>query len=95
VNVPDRIRKLVMARQVGLSGKAQWQLATGPYDLDDLINSILSGVVAKKERDEKKQAKYKYTIIGPSLSGDPLYSCGKIMGGSHKIYFVITFHQAK
>ena len=95
VKVPKRILELVMAKRIAFSGKAQWQLATGFFDFDDLINSILNGAVTKKERDEKKQAKYKYTIIGPSLSGQPLYSCGKIIGKTQKVYLVITFHKAR
>jgi hypothetical protein len=69
VKVPGRILELVTAKQVAFSGKAQRQLATGPFAFDDLVNSIFHGAVTKKERDEKKQAKYKYTIIGPFLSG--------------------------
>jgi len=95
VKVPDRILELVTARQVAFSKKAEWQLATGPFELDDLINAILHGTVTKKERDEKKQAKYKYTIIGPSLSGRLLYSCGKILSTPKRLYFVMTFHKAR
>jgi hypothetical protein len=95
VKVPRPILELIASGQIGFSGKAQWQLATGFFELDDLVHSILNGVVRKKERDEKRQAKYKYTIIGPSLSGAPLYSCGKIIGRTQTVYFVITFHQAR
>jgi len=77
-----------------LSEKAQWQLDTGWFTFDDLKHSILHGVVKKKERDEQRKAKYKYTIIGPSEGGRAIYSDGKVMTVDGNVYFVITFHEA-
>ncbi|MBI3950069.1 MAG: hypothetical protein HY314_06405 [Acidobacteria bacterium] len=77
-----------------LSEKAQSQLDTGSFSFDDLKHSILYGEVKKKERDERKKAKYKYTIIGPSEAGRAIYSCGKVMTVDGNVYFVITFHEA-
>ena len=75
--------------------KAETQLENGKYDYDDLTNSILNGKVHKKERDEKKNSKYKYTIVGPALDGSILYSCGKVIQKEEYFYFIITFHEAK
>lgn len=59
-------------------------------------NAIIYGKLIKKERDETGVAKYKYTIIGPALDGDPLYCCGKIRKRrSGEEYFIITFHGAE
>ena len=45
---------------------------------------------------EMGRAKFKYTIIGPDLSGRPVYSCGKMVKDEwEKEYFIITFHEAR
>jgi hypothetical protein len=91
--VPEKILRLVSRGYIEFSGKGYQQLFAGPYDEDDVKNAILFGTVIKKERDETKVAKYKYTIIGPALDGAPLYCCGKIrQKGSGEEYFIITFH---
>jgi len=92
--VPKQIASLVKRHQVLFSGKARHQLDVGNFDTDDLICSILHGEVVKKEKDERKESQYKYTIIGPSRSGKPIYSCGKIVKLLEKTYFIITFHEA-
>jgi hypothetical protein len=61
--------ELVAARRVLFSAKAQRQLDTGRYSIEDLVHSILYGRVRKKERDELRETRYKYTIIGPSVGG--------------------------
>lgn len=93
--VPKQIASLVKHRQVLFSAKARHQLDMGDFDTDDLIHSILYGQVVKKEKDERKESQYKYTIIGPSHSGDSIYSCGKIVKLLEKTYFIITFHEAE
>jgi hypothetical protein len=94
VLVPKHIRGLVEREDLLLSEKAQGQLDTGPFSFDDLKHSLLHGEVRKKERDERKKAKYKYMIISPSESGRAIYSCGKVMRIDRTVYFVITFHEA-
>lgn len=93
--VPKQIVKLVKEHQILLSQKARHELDIGDFDTDDLIYSILYGKVVKKERDERKESQYKYTIIGPSCSGVFIYSCGKIIKLLKKTYFIITFHEAR
>lgn len=93
--VPKQIIKLSKERLVLFSGKAQHQLDIGIFDTDDLIHSIIHGKVMKKEKDERKESLYKYTIIGPSLSGTSIYSCGKIVKLLKKTYFIITFHEER
>ncbi len=93
--VPSQIISLVKGHQVFFSAKARHQLDTGIFDSDDLIHSVLNGEIVKKERDEQKTSHYKYTIAGPSCSGTPIYSCGKIISLLKKAYFVITFHETR
>jgi len=91
--VPEKILWLVARGLIEFSGKGYQQLFEGPYNRSDVQNAIAYGKLLKKERDETGAAKYKYTIIGPALSGDPLYCCGKIrQRRSGEEYFIITFH---
>jgi len=94
MRVPDNIKKLIENDQVFFSWKAETLLENGYYEYEDFVNSILFGDVKKKEKDEKKQSKYKYTIIGPALDGQMIYSCGKIIERDDKHFYVITFHEA-
>jgi hypothetical protein len=84
-----------MARRLLFSAKAQQQLDTGRYSIEDSVHSILYGKVHKKERDELKEARYTYTIIGPSLGGQAVYSCGKIVKRERTYYFILTFHGSR
>lgn len=93
--VPNQIISLIKNHQILFSTKARHQLDTGIFDADDLIHSVLYGEVIKKEKDEKKVAQYKYTIIGPSRSGASIYSCGKTISLLEKAYFIITFHEER
>jgi hypothetical protein len=93
--IPNQIVNLVKNYQVIFSVKARHQLDVGVLDTDDLIHSVLYGKVVKKERDEQKVSRYKYTIAGPSCSGVSIYSCGKIINLLNKDYFIITFHETR
>lgn len=93
--VPQEIIMLVKSRQVLLSGKARHRLDTDLFDTDDLIYSIAHGKILKKEKDEQGVSRYKYTVIGPSRGGNPIYSCGKVVQLNKKSYFIITFHEAR
>lgn len=94
--VPESIKKLIRAESIAFSKKARRVLFSGILTLDDVICSILNGSVVKRERNETKKARFKYTIIGPALSGRPVYSCGKIVKDEREEeYFIITFHEAR
>ena len=94
--VPRSIIKLVRNEKIAFSRKAQDVLFSGRLTLDDLMSSILNGSVIKKERDETRKSRFKYTIVGPTLSGRLTYSCGKIIKyGTETQYFIITFHEAR
>jgi hypothetical protein len=95
MQIPQEIVRLIQQRRYLLSSKARNQLHVGRFSTEDLLNSIIHGQVTKKERDETGKAKYKYTIIGPALSGERIYSCGKIIYLDGKTYFVITFHESR
>ena len=89
-NVPDRIINLVVNLQFDYSKKAQTYLRTSKFSNDDLVAVVCSGYVRKKERDEKKKERYKYTIAGSACDGTPMYLVGKVAFGR---FFVITFHE--
>lgn len=92
--VPTSIKQLVQQELLAFSGKASEALRGGRFSLDDLIHSFLNGAVVKKERDETRRARYKYTITGSALDGCMVYSCGKIIDYEDgKRYFIITFHE--
>jgi hypothetical protein len=93
MEIPITIIKLISKNQFGFSEKAYRQLFDGRFDLLDLKNSILYGRLIKKERDAESSSAYKYIIIGPSKSGELIYSCGKIIRANGKEYFLITFHE--
>ena len=93
MEIPISIIKLISKNQFGFSEKAFLQLFDGRFDLEDLKNSILYGRLIKKERDEAGASAYKYIILGPSKSGELIYSCGKIIRRNGKEYFLITFHE--
>ena len=93
--VPEDIKKLVQAEKIILSKKSKEFVQYGFFTINDLIHSIFHGRVYKKERDELEQAKYKYTIVGPAISGELMYSCGKIITYNSKKYFIITFHEVR
>jgi len=93
VEIPLSVIKLVSRNDFGFSNKAYNQLYEGRYDLKDLKNSILYGRLIKKERDKVGVSSFKYVIIGPSKSGELIYSCGKIIKRNGKEFFIITFHE--
>jgi len=95
MEVPKIICDLIRRKQLRFSKKALQALYTGRYSIADLRQSILNGTVNKKEKDETKEVKYKYVIIGSSESGERIYSAGKITTTvTGKKYFIITFHEA-
>ena len=94
MSIPFKIKALIEAGDVIFSFKSRLEIEEGHYDYEVFENSVLRGIIKKKEKDEKKRGQYKYTIVGPALNGDMLYSCGKVVKGVEKSYFVITFHGA-
>ena len=56
----------------------------------DIENANLNAYFCEKQKDEMKQAKYKYCIYGDSLSGNPIVVVGKIMSIDEEMFFVIT-----
>lgn len=94
-DVPEQIINLVKQHRVIFSSKARHQLDVGIFDSDDLIHSVLYGKLVKKQRDEYRASRYKYTIVGPSCSGSSIYSCGKIINLLQNTYFIITFHETR
>lgn len=94
--VPRQIVELVNHHKFVLSEKARRQADSYPwFTTDDLEKSVIHGRVLKKQRDERGETKYKYVIVGPSISGPPVYSCGKIVKRDSQFYFVLTFHELR
>lgn len=94
MKTPENIINLIKRKRVSFSNKALKYLYSGKYSLADISNSIILGNLKKKEKDEQGKSKYKYTIIGPALNGDLIYTCGKILKLEGKNYFFITIHKA-
>ena len=90
--VPETILKLILSYKFDYSKKATAFLRTSRFGDDDLINVVRHGFVQKKQKDEQKKSRYKYTIQGPALDGTPMYLVGKKVSGR---VFVITFHEVK
>ncbi len=87
----DIIVKLVSLYEAGLfdlSYKAGNFIFSTNYTLAD-IKYTLNGSIHKKQRDEKKESSYKYTIHGFSCDGTPMYLACKIVNNR---LFIITFH---
>jgi hypothetical protein len=95
MRVPEEIIYLIERDLLLFPQKAEQLLEFGRFSFEDLKHSLLNGYVRKKERDETREAQYKYTIIGPARSGETIYSCGKIVRRQGKQYFIITFHEAE
>jgi hypothetical protein len=95
VDIITQIRKLVREEQVLFSAKANRQFQEEPWEYEDFVHSVMKGKIHKKQKDEKKESGYKYTLIGPALDGSLLYSTGKIVQDHGRAYFVITFHGAQ
>ena len=90
--VPEIILKLILSYKFDYSKKAALFLRTSRFGDDDLINVVRQGFVQKKQKDEKKKSRFKYTMLGPALDGTPMYLVGKKVSGR---VFVITFHEVK
>jgi len=56
----------------------------------DVEHAILNAYYCEKQKDELKQAKYKYCIYGNSLEGRPIVVIGKIISINEEVFFVIT-----
>lgn len=91
--VPPAILRLVAQERVKFSRKA-WQEVQGPFfAVADVLHALLNGVVVKRERDETGQARFKYTVHGPSLGGRTVYCAGKVIADEDEaLFFVITNH---
>lgn len=73
-SVPEKTKRLVVAGRISFSAKAIYQLVWRPFEFEDLARSMLVGEVIRKERDERGVANFKYTVIGPAISGQRIYS---------------------
>jgi len=64
------------------------------YDKDvsiaDVENAIFNAYYCERQKDELKQAKYKYCIYGNSVKGDPIIVVGKVVTIEEEVFFVIT-----
>ena len=94
MEVPKNILNLIKMNKITFSKKSINYLLQNKYSIIDFKNSVINGYIKKKERDELHISNYKYTIIGPALNGQKLYTCGKIISIEDKQYFFITLHKA-
>jgi hypothetical protein len=76
-----QIQDLIRRHQYKLTEHANEPLRDGELDRNDIECSIQNGVISKIQKDEMKQAYdgKKYTITGPTYSGLPISTVGKIV----------------
>jgi hypothetical protein len=89
----DKIRKLVRCGSYELSDHVVDAIEANEFTVDDIEDSILSGRIVCRQKDEVNTAidGYKYKIIGRTQSGMPLETIGKIQEGfDDNEYFLIT-----
>jgi hypothetical protein len=89
---------LITVEAIQYTSEALESLELGLCCVEDIDSAILNGCVKKKERDELKQSLdgWKYTFLGPDVSGYEFYCCGKLMRtGKGDVFLVITAHDAR
>lgn len=92
--VPPEIRRMAREGRLRLSDETIEYIETTTIDVDDIENALNTGELIKKEKDEKNEAPWKYTVIGPGVSGKRVYCAGKIRHVRLDEFFVITAHWA-
>jgi hypothetical protein len=85
--VPQKIKSLIRQNKTIFS---QHFVYDKDLSVPDVENAILNAYFCEKQKDEMKQAIYKYCIYGDSLSGKPIVVMGKIMSIDEEEFFVIT-----
>ena len=94
--VLGKIRGLVRSGRYDLSIHVLKKIQEGEFELDDLKCSVINGNISKIQNDELKQSKdgRKYVILGPTPSGMPFESVGKIMEADNGAeYIFITAYR--
>jgi hypothetical protein len=94
----NKIQVLVQKQQYELSSHVRDSLAEGDFDIEDIEYSILYGTIVIRQRDEIKVAidGKKYVIAGPTKSGLPFETVGKVIHGyEEQVYFIITAYQRR
>lgn len=85
--VPFKILSLVKRNKIIFSRHFVYDKNLSVADVE---NAILNAFYCEKQKDALKQAKYKYCIYGPSVTGDPIVVVGKIITIEENVFFVIT-----
>ena len=86
----ERIREKIRLRQYDMTAHAMEEMAEDDLDITDLEHAILSGRVARIEKDDPRGNKY--VIEGVATDGlTPVGVVGRFAGGD--LYLIITVYQ--
>jgi len=94
MDVLTRIKRLVVARQVEFTGKAEQERLADGLSVEDVMESILNANAIKKVLRSQSPVRqssrdYLYVIESPSYTGLWIYSKGSIRRkGGREIYYV-------
>ena len=94
MDVLTRIKRLVVARQVEFTGKAEQERLADGLSVEDVLESILNANAIKKVLRSQSPVRhssrdYLYVIESPSYTGLWIYSKGSIRRkGGREIYYV-------
>lgn len=87
------IHRLIREELYDLSEHAKDKISENYWNLDDVENALLTGVIDNVENDDNGSAVdgKKYTLVGRSCDGVLIQTVGKIMMDEDgQYYFVIT-----
>lgn len=94
-DVQDLVLALVRAGEGRYSDHARREVVRLGLDWSDVVAVVETATEQRRERDEKKESKWKDTFIGRDTHGRRIYITGKeLERRDGKLWFVITFHEA-
>lgn len=85
--VPPTVRRLVEQGRIMASDHFHREQEISIFDAE---HAILNAYYCEKQRDELRQARYKYIIYGDSLAGSPIAVVGKVVTLEERVFFIIT-----
>ena len=66
------------------------RMAEYVLDEKEVLTAIEEGFISKKQRDEKREARWVYTILGDSDTERSVYVAGKIVKGTFQVFRILT-----
>lgn len=91
----ENICRLMREDRYVLSDHVQEGLESGEYSRADIETSVLRGSIVRREKNDRGQSVdgRKYVITGPSTSGLPFDTVGKIIAyeNGHAYFFITAY----